>query len=685
MRPVYMGLLLSPFVATAQTPESTSNRLEEVVVSGKKIEHYLATDALTGTKTGAALRDLPLSINVISRELIEDRRLTSLSESLDNVPGVQRKLGYGGTQNFGAFIRGFDTGVITFRNGFRDFGFYTLRDVANVERFEVLKGPASILYGTLQPGGITHTLTKRPLATAFNRVTAVTGSDDFYRAELDSGGPLAEQVFYRLNAAYEDADSYRDLVDSRAEFFAPVVTWKLSESTHWTFEAEYKHAEFVWDLGLPKNALVLRAPINRFLGEVDKKNDVTSVFVSSVLEHRFNDTWRLRQNASYAYSGGDYAIRSPLPTITGTSVSRGAYDSPSHSDNVNLQHELIGSLQLAGMKHEGVIGVDLYRNRDTYDFNARSIGAIDLFAPVYGGALGEPSPQFGNQVTSDAIGVYVQDLIAIRDNVKLLAGARWDRIRYENVDRITGALVRRATDTAVSPQLGIVIQPRASTSLYGSYSTSFVPITNGIKADGSYLDPEKGKQFEIGAKQDLLDNRASATLAVFCVTKQNVSQADPANPPFRIQIGEQKSRGAELSVSGTLLPGWSIVAGGAYIDAYVSRDTTLRFGTPLENVPTWSGNLWTTYRASLGASGGLTLGTGVYYADQRQVNRFNGPAIFFMPSYTRVDAMAGYEREHWSVQLNLKNLTDEVIYDLAGTSLMPQQPRSWLLSASYTF
>jgi len=661
--------------------------LDDYVVQGEPIQNYRATDALTGTKTGAALRDLPLSINVVARELIEDRRLTSLSESLDNVPGVSRRLGYGGTQNFRAQIRGFDSGSRTFRNGFRDHGFYTLRDTANVERFEVLKGPASVLYGTVQPGGVTHTLTKRPLNTAFNRVTVTGGSDAFYRAEVDSGGPFSERVSYRLNLAYEDSESFRDLVDSRTEFVAPVVTWSLSEKTRWTVEMEYKHAEFVWDLGLPKDPVVLLAPSNRFLGEADKRNDVQSFMVSSVVEHQFNRNWSFRQNAAYAYSGGDYYIRSPLPGISdGRTVNRAAYYNQEYSENLNLQHELVGDLVIAGMAHQGIVGLDLYRNRDSYDFFWSAIGPIDLFEPVYGSS---PVPEFllfGSKSTSDAVALYFQDLISLHDKLKLLVGARYDSVHYENIDRASGATVRRATDTALSPQAGLVFQPGETLSLYASYSSSFAPITSGVKADGSYLDPEEGDQFEVGAKQDVLGGRFSVVLAAFWITKQNISKADPANPPFRIQIGEQKSNGVELSFTGSPLSGWDIVAGGAYLDAYVSRDNVITPGTPMENVPEWSGNLWAKYTFSAGPLRGLKLGVGLYSAGRRQVSdAFTGAALFSLPSYTRVDAMIGYVRGRWSVQLNGKNLSNERIYDLAGTSIMPQQPRSWLLSASYQF
>jgi len=662
--------------------------LDEYVVQGRPIENYRATDALTGTKTGAALRDLPLSINVVARELIEDRRLTSLSESLDNIPGVSRKTGYGGTPNFRAQIRGFDSSSLTFRNGFRDYGFYTLRDTANVERFEVLKGPASVLYGALQPGGVTHTLTKRALPTGFNRASLVVASDEFYRAELDSGGPLGQRVSYRLNLAYEDAESYRDLVNGRSEFIAPVVTWVLGESTRWPLEAEYKHSESVWDLGLPKDPSALLVPVGRFLGERDTLNDLHLFMLSSVIEHPLNSTWSLRQNASYAYSGGDYAIRSPYAVSGGSTVLRAAYDSPTHSANLNLQHELVGRFDLGGMAHQLLLGLDTYRSGETYDFFMQTIGSIDLFAPAYGTPVADAGfLLFGNEQKSDAAALYFQDLVALNDQLKLLVGARYDSVHYKDTSHTTGALVRKATDTAFSPQAGLVYQPLPATSVYASYSRSFSPITSGVKLDGTYLDPEKGEQVEVGVKQDFFAGKFGAVLSAFWITKQNISKPDQANPPYRIQIGEQTSNGVELSFSGSPLPGWDVVAGGAYIDAYVSRDNVIPVGTRMENTPTWSGNVWGKYTfAEGGALRGLRLGAGLYSAGQRQVlDGVSGAPLFALPSYTRVDAMLGYTRGAWSLQLNGKNLSNERIYDFAGTSIMPQQPRSWLFSAAYQF
>jgi len=680
---------LTAQVAPALTPpKSTSGgdeavALEKFLVVGQPIEGYRATDALTGTKTGAALRDLPLSLAVIPRQLIEDRRITFLAEALDNVSGAQRKLGYGGVQNFGAIIRGFDSGFVTLRNGYRDFGFYTLRDTANVERFEVLKGPGSILYGSLQPGGITNTLTKQPLATPLRRATVIVGGHDFYRGELDVGGPLAKNVFYRANLAYENAGSFRDRVENESEFIAPAVTWVLGPDTRWTVELEYKHSNYTWDLGLPRNPLSFTVPTSRFLGEPDAKNDAQSFLASSVLEHRFNAGWKLRQNLETAYSGGDYNLRSPLSIgANGRTVSRIAYATKERSINYNLQHELVGQFSTGDVKHQAIVGVELLRAEDGYDFLFQSLASIDLLAPVYGAQPGAGFPLFGNTTKRDGAALYAQDLIALRDDVKLLVGARYDTVYYDDYDRVRKATNRIATDAAVSPQTGLVYQPARATSLYASYSTSFLPIAGGRTFNGSFLEPEKGEQFETGVKQEFFNGRASATLAAYWITKENVSTPDLVNTGFRLQVGEQKSNGVELDLAGSPVRGWDIIVAGAYNDAYVSRDNRFAVGSFLPGAPKLSGSVWSKYALQSGAAKGLGFGLGAFSASKRQTVL---PNNVWLPSYTRFDAALYYAPGAWSLQLNVKNLADDRIYDLTGTTVMPQVPRTFLLSASYTF
>lgn len=671
---------------SAASPESGAEddtAVEAVVVTGRRIEDYSATDALTGTKSNALLKDLPLSVGVVPLELIEDRSLTFLGEALDNVSGAQRKLGYGGTQNFGAFLRGFDQGFLTLRNGIRDFGFYTLRDTANVERFEVLKGTSSVLYGAVNPGGITNTITKKPVSDPLLRVQGIVGSYDRYRTELDIGGPLSETVSYRANFALEDAESFRDFVQNQSQFFAPVVAWEVTDRTSLTLEAEYKHSEFTWDLGLPRNPAIFMVPVERFLGEPDSVNDVSSLFASTTLLHELSDAWRLRQVLGYVRTEGDYELRSgAFVRADGRTVNRGAFDTREESDVVSVQHELLGDLRAFNLGHQLVVGAEYYRTAQNYDFILRPITPIDLFNPVYGAPLGAGSPFFADKITSQAYAVYGQNLISLGERWKLLIGARYDQVESETYDRLRGRLVRTSTDEAFSPQVGVVYQPHPATSLYASYGESFVPVTSGRTATGDFLDPEGGEQIEVGAKQELLGGRARASLALYKITKTNVSTPDPDNVLFRVQTGEQTSEGVEFDLSGSLLPGWDTILTASYIDAVVSRDNRFQVGSRLPGAAEKIASLWNKYTFGDGPVAGLSLGFGVYYVDERQAALPNG---LILPGYTRLDALAAYDFGKVALQFNVKNLADETIYDLTSTTIFPQEPRSFTLRVAYAY
>jgi iron complex outermembrane recepter protein len=679
--------LLSASLATAQTSEPTGapDRLEEVVVTGRKIEHYLATDALTGTKSNALLRDLPITVSVVPHELVEDRAIARLGEALDNVAGAQRKQGYGGVENFGAYLRGFDASFLTLRNGIRDYGFYTLRDTANVERFEVLKGPGSVLYGAVYPGGITNTITKKPVSEPLRELSLTAGSHERYRAEADLGGALADALYYRMNLAYEDADSFRDQARNEGFFIAPVATWVISDRTSLTAEVEHKHSEYTWDLGLPRSPLSLQVPVERFLGEPDGINKVDSTYVNSRLEHRLTDRWKLRQVLGYAWTDGDYALRSPFGIAAdGRTVNRTAYDTWEKSETQVIQHELVGELSALGAKHSLVGGIEYYETEQSYSFFFSGLAPIDLITPVYGA---QPAPGgfvlFADRNDSKATGAYLQDLVSLSERWKMLLGARYDRVKNSALNLLNGQKTRRAPDEAFSPQLGFVFQPDEATSVHVSYGESFLSVTSGRTASGVDLEPETGQQIEAGVRRLWRGGRLSSSLAVYDIKRQNVSTPDPVTPTFRVQTAEQKSRGIELELAGTLLPGWDLISSASYIDAEVSRDNIFRVGSRLPGAPRYSASLWSKYSLRTGVLAGLELGAGVYYVDERAVALPN--PIWELPSYVRFDAMAAYESGKWRLQLNLKNLADRDIYDLTSTSIMPQEPRSASFRLGYSF
>jgi len=664
--------------------DNTTTTMERIEVTGRPVESYSADDALTGTRFPVLLRDLPLSVGVVSNELIEDRGISQLADALDNVSGAQRRLGYGGTQNFGAFIRGFDQGTLTLRNGLRDPGFNTVRDIANVERFEVLKGPASILYGAVNPGGITNTITKQPLVRPHARVRGIVGSSDRYRAEADLGGSVgSDAVRYRFNAAYEDFGSFRDGVETVSRFFAPVIAFYPGDRTRIALESEYKRSEFVWDLGLPRNPLSFTVPVERFLGEPDALNQVESLFASATVEHQFSDAFSLRSVVGRSKTSGDYNLRSPLSIRPdGRTVSRVAFATDEEAETTNAQVDLLATFSTGAVVHQLTVGAEHYRSLQYFFFNFQPLAPIDLFAPVYGAQPGAGFPLFANDLASRATGVYVQDLISVGERWKLLLGGRYDYTRGKNTNVLTGAQAAKAADDAFSPQGGVVFQPDAVTSLYASYGRSFLPV-GGRTVTGASLDPETGEQIELGIKRDLLDGRAKTTLAVYEIHKQNVSTPDPDNPMFRVQTGEQRSRGVEFDISGEIAPGWDIIFTASRIDAEVTRDNRFAVGSQLPGAPELSGGLWTTYALQGGALAGLTIGAGAYYVDERQAGLPNND--WTLPSYTRLDAMLGYEIGRVALQLNVRNLGNRRIYDLTGTTILPQEPRAVMLRTSYRF
>jgi iron complex outermembrane recepter protein len=662
-----------------------ADQLDEVIVTGRKIEHYQATDALTGTKSNALLRDLPITVSVVPHELVEDRSIVRLGEALDNVPGAQRKQGYGGVENFGAFLRGFDASFLTLRNGIRDYGFYTLRDTANVERFEVLKGPGSVLYGAVYPGGITNTITKKPRSEPLARINVLAGSHDRHEAEVDLAGPLAGSVFYRLNMAYEDANSFRDETRSKGLFVAPVVTWMVSDRTTLTAEVEHKDSHYTWDLGLPRNPLSLQVPVSRFLGEPDGINKVKSTYANTRLEHQLTADWKLRQVLGYAWTDGDYGLRSAFSIAgDGHTANRVAYDTWEKSHTLVAQHELVGNFTTASVGHNLVTGIEYYETEQSYSFFYSDLASIDLFEPVYGA---QPEPGgfvlFSDRNTSKGAGAYVQNLVSLSERWKLLAGVRYDRVKNIATDLLENTSVRRSPDTALSPQVGVVFQPDAATSLHLSYGESFLSVTSGRTASGEDLKPESGQQIEAGIRRTWLDGRISSSVAVYNIKRQNVSTPDPVTPTYRVQTAEQRSRGVELALAGTVLPGWDLIAGASYIDAEVSRDNIFAVGSRLPGAPRYSASLWNKYAIRGGLLSGLELGGGVYYVDERAVALPN--PTWILPSYVRFDAMAAYAVDKWRVQLNVKNLANRRIYDVGSTSIMPQETRSVLMRVGYTF
>lgn len=656
------GLTATVTPGIAQAPDTL-----RIVVTGEETDDYLVPNASTATRTDTSILDTPASIQVIPRQVLEDQQVTRLDEALNNVSGVT----FGGTfvntsLNFN--IRGFD--APTLRNGFRDFGGFTgvSPSITNLERVEVLKGPASILYGEVQPGGLINLVTKQPLSTPTYEISAQVGNRGVFQPQIDLSGPLVsnQRLRYRLNASYFHDDGFTDF-DQTIErtFVAPVLAWQVSDRTHLTINAEYLNDQQPFETGLVASGnSVVDVPFDRIIAEPDNFTDSELFRVGYDLEHQFNDQWQIRN--AFEYSNRDLLNVSALPLdfdeITGF-VTRFPSKQELDTENFSLQTNVVGEFGTGSVSHTLLAGVDLNRTEDSevtgFDFFNPSF--LDIFNPIYGlTSIDEDNlPLFRDtDIQVDRLGIYLQDQIDITDNLILLAGVRYDTVEQKNINNPTDldptGFETTQNDSAWTPRVGIVYQPVDSLSLFASYSQSFTP-NLGTTSAGDSLEPEEGEGFEIGIKAEFLEGNLFATLAYFDITRQNVATPDPLDAFSSVATGEQRSQGVELDVVGEILPGWNMIASYAYTDARVTEDNLIPDGNGIFNIPEHSASLWTTYEIASGDLQGLGFGLGFNFVGEREGDLDNS---FQLDDYFLTNAGIFYRRDNWRFALNAKNLFD---------------------------
>ncbi|MEH2182994.1 TonB-dependent siderophore receptor [Nostoc sp.] len=679
-------------------PSAQADEPIELVVTGEQ-DGYNVPNATTATKTDTPIRDIPASIQVIPRQVLEDQRVTRVREAVQNVSGVTPG-GNGSQSTVGeTFIfRGFEGNPnSTFVNGFKRYNTLGRQlDVANIEQIEILKGPASVLYGQGEPGGILNIATKQPLREPFYAVEGTIGNFDFYRPALDISGPLNTDrtIRYRLNAAYQNSGSFVDFVNTEQTSLAPVISIDLGKNTTLTLEADYLNTAKVEYLGIPAVGSVLpspfgRVPRSRYIDDPDLNIERSFIGLGYRFQHKFSNNWSIRNGfrAELEDYQETFAFNLGLQPDNRT-VNRNARFDDARSRNYFLQTDVLGTIQTGTVKQDLLFGLELGRTnyiRKTFS-PTPALLPIDFFNPNYD----QPAIQFNRKTTDtenpqNLIGVYAQDLISIGDNLKILLGGRFDFVDASYEDTVRG-FFNEPEDSAFSPRVGVVYQPIQPVSLYASYSKSFQATgAFSINPGERPFEPTKGEAFEVGVKTEFLDGKLAATVAAYQITKQNIVVSDPARPGFSLQVGEQRSQGIEFDVAGEILPGWKIIANYAYIDAEITEDTRPAFkGNEPNNIPRNSASLWTTYEIQSGGLKGLGFGGGLFFVGDRQGDLAN---TFTLPSYVRTDAAIFYRRDNWRVGLNFKNLFDVYYFESASSinSVYPAAPFTVLGTFSVNF
>ena len=663
------GLTLSVMPGIVQAGE-TDEPLR-LVVTGEENEGYNPSSASTATRTDTPLKDIPQSIQVVPRQVIEDRNVRTITEAVETVSGVVEDFRFLNGNNGIRRIRGFASNS-TLRNGFSEgiFSSNNTIPLATVEQVEVLKGPASVITGVVEPGGIINYVTRQPLSEPYYNLGFEVGNLGQYQPSIDLSGPVTadENILYRFIAAYEGRDSFQDFSNSEITSIAPSVTFSVGDRTELNLYYEYSRYfanPFQWtvpllsDGSLPSRSLYPSYPE---FNQADFHDNRVGYF----LTHELSENWQIRNNFTFADTINNRREIFSLSLVDDRFLSLATAIDNATSRNYVATADLLGSFHTGSVSHQFLVGFDFndYINTSIFsgNFDPSVIPPLDIRDPNYDllSARPEVFPE-GTFITDrQSYGIYLQDQMELSDNLKLLIGGRYDWVsdRPEFINPANVSDASSQDSEAFSPRVGLVYQPSETVSLYTSYSRSFEP-TTGRNPNNTPFDPSRGTQYEVGVKTDFLDGRLSATLAAYNLTRTNILTPDPdpilAQQGFRVQSGEQQSRGIELDVTGEILSGWNIVASYALTDTEVTEDNSGNEGNRFANVPEHQASLWTTYEIQRGDLQGLGVGLGLFYVGERQGDLANS---FQIGDYLRTDTAIYYRRSEFNAAINFRNLFD---------------------------
>jgi iron complex outermembrane receptor protein len=699
--------------ALAQDGSSTDtskNQLSKKTLSAVDVkgtlQPYRDLTVTGATKTEAPIKDLPQSITVLGGDLLKDAGVTTLASALDLGSGIARQSNFGGLWDSYS-MRGF-TGDPNFGsdymvNGFNaSRGYNGMRDAANTASVEILKGPSSALYGRGEPGGTVNINTKKPLFKQQDTLELSAGSFDTFRTAIDSTGPLGKNVAYRLNAAYEDGNSFRDTVSHRNYLVSPSFLWMISPDTTLSYELEAINQKAPMDRGIVAvNGKLGTVPISRFYGEPnDGDMTIKSLGHQVFLQHFFNDDWSIQTGVSYRDSsleGQSTEVRPYGALVNGTTLRRRMSVRDYQATDLTGRFEVLGKVHTGSLEHNLLFGVDGYRfENDSNQRQANPAGTlygISLTDPVYGAPKPTPVPSVDTHEHQRAGGLYAQDQIDITEQWKALIGMRMDQFSQTVDDVLHGHSVHQS-HRAASPRVGLVYEPTEHISIYATTARSFRP-NSGISRTYQPFAPERGKSYEIGTKLDFFDSRLSTTVALYKITKKNVLTPDPVNPiNYNIAAGEVASKGVEWDISGELARGLRLSASYAYTDAHVTKDNSGLTGISLvgrqtADVPKNSANLFLVKEFHLGGRA-ASIGGDVSYVGKREgsVAPFSKVDLFQLPGYTTFKLVSSYNySKRLQFAFDIDNLFNRTYYASSYSAywVFPGTERRYTLTARYSF
>lgn len=691
------------------TLEETLNELSAVIVSGRR---SLNQRPVSIGKIEIDPFDLPQSITVVNESLLRDQQAQRLSDVMKNVNGVYLSTTRASTQeNFSARGYGFGNNNL-FKNGSR-VNSGSMPEISSLERVEVLKGSAAILYGNVAPGGIVNMVTKQPKFNWGGEVSMRTGSYDLYKPSVDIYGPIAQNIAFRVNGTYESAHSYRDVVSSERYYFNPSLLFKLDNKTELLVQGDYLHHDFTPDFGIGSinNTTVNKVDRSTFYGAPWQYAETQQSTSGFTLRRQLNANWKLTVNGSYQNYKRDY-----FSTERIQASANGDWTRPLGRQNT-AENYYIGQVDVNGKFNTGRIGHTLLAGIDadryltkayTYSVPA-SYDVINLLDPNKYTPRTDMPVATATRFTETPVlraGAYIQDLISISEKIKVLAGVRWSLQESRAADTtnlVTGKKAKSGklqNDKAFTPRFGLVYRPINTTSIFASYANSFI-VNSGTDVFGNALEPSMVDQYEIGVKNDFLKGKLSVNVTAYRIVNNNLAQtaqfaADGVTPNNNTSLkeltGQTTSDGIEVDIVGHPLKGLDITAGYSYnYMRYTKTDNKVGNyveGQRLVNSPAHTANATAFYSFK-----GFRVGATFNYIGDR-VGGWNntiGQTQNFdrripVDGFSTIDLSAGYNFKKFSLLAKISNITNTYNYYVhENYSINPIPPTQFMASLSYRF
>lgn len=688
----------APALAAAADAAESADQ-PEIIISGQRLEYGVKSTS-TATKTNTDVRNIPQALTVVSAKQIMDQQLRSVSDLLLFVPGASYNSGEGNRDTL--VLRGNSSTADFFIDGVRDDVQY-FRDFYNIDRVEVLKGPNAMIFGRGGGGGVINRVLKRPSFTSYRGLTASGDGFGGYRLAGDVDQPLGN-VGVRLNAMFEDADSFRHHVDLKRYGINPTIAFVAGPATRFDLSYEHFHDRRTADRGVPsEGGEPVEGFTRTFFGDPGDSYAKANVdLVTLGVEHELADGLTLKNRTMFGdydkFYQNIYANSAVLPA-TATQPERvrlGTYNNRNDRRNLFSQTDLVWQNRIAGIDQTLLFGFELGHQKSR---NKRLTGTLSGPDIIDGNAvpLSDPTVDAGvifaplasdadNRVEATVAAVYIQDQLRPASWLEIVAGLRFDSFDLDVDDlRPTGGGQFSRKDNLWSPRLGVVFKPADNLSIYGSYSRSYLPQSGdqfgGLTLTTEALKPERFDNYEIGAKWELLEGLL-ATAAIYQLDRTNTRAIDPADPARTVLTGAQRSRGLEIGLERSITSDWLISAGYTLQRAEITETTTAApAGRDVPLVPRHSFSLWNRYdfNPAFGAALGLIARSKSYATISNAVE---------LPSYARVDAALFYRlRNGLEAQINFENLLGAHYFPTANAdnNLAPGAPRTVKATVGYKF